>query len=612
VAGAFFLKSSCFGGIKMETDKTLQSSSRLFKDSHKKSYVILASIVVIVLGYFLLKHRFHFDLMEFSYNLFMLKYLPTLGNDVSYGLLFVIGILTSFHCIGMCGGIAMSQTISRRNTQNNGGKRVGEWLVPSAFYNIGRVLSYTMIGGVVAGLGQVLSFNGVFKGIIPILGGIFMIIMGINLLGIFPVLRKFSIPVPAFTAKKLMGKNNYAPVIVGMLTGLMPCGPLQIVQLYALSTKNVAVGALSMFVFSVGTLPALFIFGALNTFINKKHSDKILKLCAAFVVILGFVMISRGLALSGINLHFSHQEKFSADGISKIQGNIQTVTTNIKSGSYSPITVQKGIPLRWTIIAEKENLNQCNNAITIPKLNIIRKLSVGENVIEFTPQEEGQIIYTCWMGMIKSSITVVSDLSTISLEKNSLISIQDGENQSNCNMENAVKENADSSKCTDIGNEADCKMENNKSDKEYSNVENKVENQKGDKIAEETVTKADGAKERKIEVQNDTSTSVNKNIQVKVEVQTWEGYLIDKHCFGLMKPEKETRACLLMDECESSGYGIALKQIDGSYKLFLFDENGHRLAYELLKKAEKNTGFKISVKGILNQNMINVCELKGD
>lgn len=395
----------------MKAYKALQDNSSLYKVSHKKSYVVLVSIIVIALVYFLLKQQFHFDLMKLLYDLFMLKYLPALGNDVSYGLLFVIGILTSFHCIGMCGGIAMSQTIRKSDMKNSDGKHVGEWLVPSAFYNIGRVLSYTIVGGVVGGLGQVLSFNGVFKGIIPILGGMFMIIMGINLLGIFPVLRKFNIPVPAFAAKKLIGRNNYTPVIVGMLTGLMPCGPLQIIQLYALGTKSIAVGALSMFVFSVGTLPALFAFGALNSFINKKYADKILKLCSVFVVILGLVMIGRGLALSGINLNFSHQEKFSAEGISKIEGNIQTVTTNLKAGSYTPIIVQKGIPLRWTIIAEKENLNECNNAITIPKLNISKKLSVGENVIEFTPEEEGQIIYTCWMGMIKSSITIVSDLN---------------------------------------------------------------------------------------------------------------------------------------------------------------------------------------------------------
>lgn len=54
--------------------------------------------------------------------------------------------------------------------------------------------------------------------------------------------------------------------------------------------------------------------------------------------------------------------------------------------------------------------NDCNNAITIPKLKKDIKLSAGDNLIEFTPLEEGEITYTCWMGMIKSRITVVGDL----------------------------------------------------------------------------------------------------------------------------------------------------------------------------------------------------------
>lgn len=565
----------------MKKNETIQENSRLFKDSHKKCYVIIASIIAIVQVYYLLKILFHFDLIYFLYNLFMLKYLPALGNDVSYGLLFVIGVLTSFHCIGMCGGIAMSQTIRKKDDKNSDGKHAGEWLLLSAFYNTGRVLSYTIAGGVAGGLGQVLSFNGAFKGIIPILGGVFMIIMGIKLLGIFPVLRKFNIPVPSFAAKKIIGSNNYAPFIVGMLTGLMPCGPLQIVQLYAMGTKSIAVGALSMFVFSVGTLPALFALGALNSYINKKNSDKILKLSAVFVVVLGLVMMGRGLALSGINLNFLHKVEYSYEGIAKIEGNIQTVTTNLEAGSYSPITVQKGIPLRWTIMAEKENLNECNNAIIIPKLNISGKLSEGENVIEFTPYEEGQIIYSCWMGMIKSSITVVSDLSAISPGKTS-------------------------------NNQTVCKMENTESCMEYSIAENKAYDKKEYIAIHEEAAKPDDEIEGRKEVQNNTDSSLNKSVLTEAEPRIWEGYLTDKHCFGLMKPEKETRACLLMEECEASGYGIAVKQKDESYELLLFDQKGHKLAYELLNKAEKNTGFKINVRGTLKENRINVSELSAD
>ncbi|HEX3044166.1 MAG TPA: heavy metal transporter, partial [Bacillota bacterium] len=81
---------------------------------------------------------------------------------------------------------------------------------------------------------------------------------------------------------------------------------------------------------------------------------------------------------------------------------------------YQPFVVQKGIPVRWTIKAKAEDLNGCNNPVTIPKYNIQKKLVPGDNVIEFTPSEEGNITYTCWMGMISSNIKVVSNLSKVS------------------------------------------------------------------------------------------------------------------------------------------------------------------------------------------------------
>ncbi len=375
----------------------------------------LAGVLIILGSYFLVKSLFHFDLLQFLKDLYMLKYFSQLGHDASYGVLFILGLLTSFHCIGMCGGITISQTIRYKN--HNDGSRSYAWLVPSALYNTGRVIAYTLVGGIVGGIGQVISFSGMWKGIVPIVGGVFMILMGVNLIGIFPFLRRLTIPVPHFVAKKILtNNNNYGPFYVGLLTGLMPCGPLQIVQLYALGTRSVVFGALSMFIFSLGTVPLLFSFGAINSFINKKNMNYILKVSALFVIILGFAMVGRGLSLSGVMINMAAMMHTPANtssmdsAIAQINGNIQTVSISIKPDSFTPIVVQKGIPVRWIIKADADKLNECNKAITIPKYKIDKNLSVGENVVEFTPQEDGEFVYTCWMGMIKSKITVVDDL----------------------------------------------------------------------------------------------------------------------------------------------------------------------------------------------------------
>ena len=364
------------------------------------------------------------DILQFFKDLFMLKFLPDLTGNAGYGLLFIIGLLTSFHCIGMCGGIVLSQTIGKNEDPSknlNDGqaalkKDKKAWVIPSVTYNLGRVLAYTFIGGLVGGIGQIISFPGIWKGLIPMLGGTFMIIMGINLLDAFPFLRKLNIHMPYFAAKIIMGNTKRTPFYIGLLTGLMPCGPLQIVQLYALGTGSVVKGALSMLIFSLGTVPLLFGLGGLNTIITKKQSGIILKVSAILIIILGIVMIGRGMALSGIQAAPPSAQTITVSkdtGIARIEGTTQLVDTTITADSFPPIVVKLGIPVRWTIHVNAEDLNNCNKAIVIPKFGIEKSFVVGDNIVEFIPVDLGEIGYTCWMGMIKSNITVVEDLSEV-------------------------------------------------------------------------------------------------------------------------------------------------------------------------------------------------------
>lgn len=348
------------------------------------------------------------DILRFLQDLFLLKYLPNIQTGASYGLLFIFGILTSFHCLAMCGGIAISQSVGRKqNKDKDSQTKTSIFSMPALLYNIGRVVSYTIIGGIVGGIGRIVNFPGALKGIIPIVGGIFMIIMAINLIGVFRFLRKLNISIPLFIVKKIRNDNNYGPLYVGIMNGLMPCAPLQIVQLYALSTRSVIYGAATSFIFALGTVPILFSFGLVNSVINKKYSNKILKASAVIVLILGIGMVGRGLSLSGLHINTSNLVKNSNTiATAKIEGNVQNIATEIKSDSYPPIVVHKGVPVKWIIKVSEDNINDCNNTINIPQLKIEKRLQVGDNLIEFTPSENGEIPYSCWMGMIKSKIIV--------------------------------------------------------------------------------------------------------------------------------------------------------------------------------------------------------------
>jgi sulfite exporter TauE/SafE/copper chaperone CopZ len=351
------------------------------------------------------------------------NFIPEVNQSMGYGILFVIGLLTSLHCIAMCGGINLSVCVQHKLGINetyikNGEKKLAKFskLKPSALYNLGRVISYTVIGGIVGALGSVVSFSGTTKGIIAIISGIFMVVMGLNMLNIFPWLRKINPRMPKIFGKKIRGNTSKkGPLVIGLLNGLMPCGPLQAMQLYALGTGSMLAGALSMFLFSIGTVPLMFGFGAISSLLSGKFTHKMLKVSAVLVMILGVVMLNRGFNLSGYNIGLALGASSGNGNIAKIENGEQVVSINLEPEGYTPIVVQKDIPVKWIIKADEESLNGCNNAITAQEFGIENgKLTVGDNVIEFTPKKEGTFVYTCWMGMISSSIKVVPDITKAS------------------------------------------------------------------------------------------------------------------------------------------------------------------------------------------------------
>lgn len=354
-------------------------------DKYKELNRMLAGIIIVLVGFLFLRGTGIFAIFNF---------LPQADENTSYIMLLVIGALTSFHCIAMCGGIGLSQCMN------------GESAVrPSLLYNLGRVISYTVIGGIVGSIGSVISVTGRMQGIVQLIPGLFMVIMGINMLGIAPGLRRFNLRMPKrFAAIINMKKGSNSPFFVGLLNCLMPCGSLQSMQLYALSTGSMIKGALSMFLFSIGTVPLMFLLGVLSSRLNKKSAGRFVRLGAVLVVVLGMSMFTNGLSLAGVSTSYKVTgEKVKAE---KING-VQEVTIDLASGSYTPIVIEKGTTVRWVIKAEEGILNGCNNKIIVREYGIEQKLSLGENIIEFVPTETGNFTYSCWMGMIRSTIYVV-------------------------------------------------------------------------------------------------------------------------------------------------------------------------------------------------------------
>jgi sulfite exporter TauE/SafE len=309
----------------------------------------------------------------------------------------------------MCGGINLSQCLPQAGAAGDG--RLAA-LRPALLYNLGRVVSYTAVGFAVGALGSALTFGTAFQGVLKLIAGIFMVLMGVNMLGIFPVLRGLTPRMPRGLAHKIdaeKGKSN-SPLAVGLLNGFMPCGPLQAMQLYALSTGSAYVGAFSMFLFSAGTVPLMFGLGALSSVLSKKFTRKAMTVGAVLVVVLGMSMFSQGWGLSGFELPggAAGRPDVSAADQTQIVDGVQLVNSTLSSGEYPTITVWAGTPVRWIIDAPKGSINGCNNRMFINEYGIEHAFALGENVIEFTPTDVKAVRYTCWMGMISGVIHVVA------------------------------------------------------------------------------------------------------------------------------------------------------------------------------------------------------------
>lgn len=150
-------------------------------------------------------------------------------------MLFITGLFTSIHCISMCGAIQLVFFFPNYKSDK---KRI-------LIFHLGRILSYTIIGGIAGLLGNILAINTKVLALLILLSSFCMMIMSLNMLGILSIKKiHFS---------KIASKSKN-PFLIGLLNGLMPCRPLQAMQIYALSTGNLVSGSISMLIFGLGTL----------------------------------------------------------------------------------------------------------------------------------------------------------------------------------------------------------------------------------------------------------------------------------------------------------------------------------------------------------------------
>ena len=205
-----------------------------------------------------------------------------------------MGMIGSFHCIGMCGPIAFALPL---NNESSLAKFFG-----SLLYNIGRITTYSSIGFLFGLAGKGLSIIGFQQGLSVLLGAAILIIMLLAKWG------TVKLNVPTFfsaagagirnaVGKLFLKKNFGALYLIGLLNGLLPCGLIYMAVAGAVATADPVKSALFMAAFGAGTLPVMWAVSFFGNFINMEARKKIRNLYPYIMVIMACLLILRGMGL---------------------------------------------------------------------------------------------------------------------------------------------------------------------------------------------------------------------------------------------------------------------------------------------------------------------------
>lgn len=213
-------------------------------------------------------------------------------------LVFVFGLFSSLHCMSMCGPIVLSYSLPLA------GRQLSENALAHTFYNLGRVLTYSLLGAVAGLIGNSVGVLGQlagFQNVTAIVTGTFMFAAGLIMLDLIPSrqLQKFN-PL-LYTSKFLrpLGGRISSPSIgskfsLGLLLGFMPCGLIYAALLKAMSAGTMLAGALTMIAFGLGTAVSLMGIGVLSTAFGFKLSRWGNRLAAISVLLVGLFLVGRG------------------------------------------------------------------------------------------------------------------------------------------------------------------------------------------------------------------------------------------------------------------------------------------------------------------------------
>lgn len=392
---------------------SLGSKGELLMNPRKalKYFGVLFLVVILITGFLLLERS-------------GLASLVTVNATSPLPLFFLFGVAASLaSCAALVGGVLLSMA-KQWNEVYIDRDTTWERAQPHVLFHIGRLISFTVLGGVLGIIGLLLGkvFSAGGEGsLLPVeltafiimLVSVLMLVLGLQMLGV-KWAGKLQLTMPKFLGRFIANEENFqgkwAPMAVGAGTFFLPCGFTIVVQTLALTTGNPLQSALMLLLFALGTLPMLGLISFSGVGLTRKpHFTAIFNLVAGMLVIF-FAVYNFNSQLNVFSLP-SLSDITTAPAVAATTSNnaeVQVISMEASSYGYSPsnFTVKAGVPVRWEI--NDIGTSGCTNAIIARGLITGQvNLRRGMNIVEFTPTQRKTYKFSCWMGMVTGTINVV-------------------------------------------------------------------------------------------------------------------------------------------------------------------------------------------------------------
>ncbi len=341
-------------------------------------------------------------------------------EEINLLTIFTTGLLTGgLTCVAVQGGLLATAVVQqeRLKIKDLKGER-SETLIPVLAFIISKLIVYALLGLALGWVGSLLQITLQVRIFIQVFVAIFMFGTALNLLNVHQFFRYFLLVPPVWLVNKAYKQSEsgglFAPILLGLLTVLIPCGATQAMMALAVGSGNPLQGALIMFIFVLGTSPVFLLLGLATVKLKTALNKRFIKIGAYVLIFLALFNFDAALALSNspVTIRSAINRAYCIISYCDLAGTMEPVseqTIIFTPTGYSPnhFAVRKGEQITLHLL--NKNAQGCIQSFTISALNIQKIVlpNKSESITFTAPSEPGRITFTCSAGFYPGIIEVI-------------------------------------------------------------------------------------------------------------------------------------------------------------------------------------------------------------